>query len=188
MKLFTLFFLIIFFIISLFIGEFWLKRTGLGSPISYDSDLMYGYAPKENQRKKRLKSSTVTINESGLRSTTSWIKSKKKKMPLIRLIGAKSLTVLTRINSGYWELHDPCHGLIGFNYKILKKINLRKIKFNYFFEQDIIMNVVKFNGSIKQFKNEVVYGNESSKLNPLMSIIPFLYYHIIIFLKKILKI
>jgi glycosyltransferase involved in cell wall biosynthesis len=118
----------------------------------------------------------------------SFSQSKKKKMPLIRLIGAKSLTVLTRINSGYWELHDPCHGLIGFNYKILKKINLRKIKFNYFFEQDIIMNVVKFNGRIKQFKNEVVYGNESSKLNPLMSIIPFLYYHIINFLKKILKI
>jgi hypothetical protein len=118
----------------------------------------------------------------------SFNQSKKIKMPLIRLIGAKSLAILTRINTGYWKLHDPCHGLIGFNYKILKKINLRKIKFNYFFEQDIIMNVVKFNGRIKQFKNEVIYGNESSKLNPLMSIIPFLYYHIINFLKKILKI
>ncbi len=83
MKLITFFFLAIFFIISLFITEFYLKHIGLGHPISYDSDLMYGYAPKENQRKIRLKSSTVTINESGLRSTTSWIKSKKKKILFI---------------------------------------------------------------------------------------------------------
>ena len=46
------------------------------------------------------------------------------------------------------------------------------------------MQVVKFKGRIKQFKNEVFYNNESSKLNPLMSIIPFLYYHFIYFLKK----
>lgn len=109
---------------------------------------------------------------------------KKTKMPLIRLIGAKCLTILTRLNSGHWKLQDPCHGLIGFNYKILNKINLNKIKKNYFFEQDIIMQVVKFKGRIKQFKNEVFYNNESSKLNPLMSIIPFLYYHFIYFLKK----
>ena len=68
MKLFTFFFLSIFFIISLFIGEFYLKHIGLGNPISYDSDLTYGYAPKVNQKKNRLKSSTVTINEVGLRS------------------------------------------------------------------------------------------------------------------------
>jgi len=113
---------------------------------------------------------------------------KKTKMPLIRLVGAKSLAILTRLNCGNWNLFDPCHGLICFNYKILKKINLDKIKHNYFFEQDIIMNVVKLNGRIKQFKNEVFYGNESSKLNPLISIIPFLYYHLIFFLKKIFNI
>ena len=108
----------------------------------------------------------------------SFINSKKTKMPVIRLIGAKGLAFLTRLNSGYWNLKDPCHGLIAFNYKTLKKLNLDKIKNNYFFEQDIIINVTKLNSRIKQFRNEVVYGSESSKLNPVMSIIPFFYYPI----------
>ena len=111
-------------------------------------------------------------------------KSKKMRMPLIRLIGAKCLTLLTRINSGFWQLKDPCHGLIGFNLQILKKLNLDEIKKGYFFEQDIILNVIELNGRLKQFENEVSYGDESSKLNPILSILPFLYYHLLKFLKK----
>ncbi len=112
---------------------------------------------------------------------------KKKNMPFIRFIGARGLDLLTKINSGYWKIHDPCHGLIAFKYELLKKINLENIKNNYFFEQDIILNVAKLNGRIKQIRNEVNYGNESSKLNPVMSIIPFFYYHLIIFFKKFIN-
>ena len=111
---------------------------------------------------------------------------KKNKMPLIRLIGAKVLTIITRINSGKFDLEDPCHGLIGFSKRILKKINLDKIQKNYFFEQDIILNVIKQKGKVKQFRNEVIYGNESSKLNPIMSILPFIYYHVIHLIKKVI--
>ena len=49
-------------------------------------------------------------------------------MPLIRLIGAKALTILTRANSSNFDLNDPCHGLIGFKINFLKKLNLRKLK------------------------------------------------------------
>ena len=111
---------------------------------------------------------------------------KKNNMPLIRLIGANALTIITRINSGKFDLEDPCHGLIGFSNRILKKINLDEIKKNYFFEQDIILNVIKQKGKVKQFKNEVLYSNESSKLNPIMSILPFIYYHMIHLIKKII--
>ena len=111
---------------------------------------------------------------------------KKNKMPLIRLIGARALTIITRINSGKFDLEDPCHGLIGFSKRILKKINLNKIQKNYFFEQDIILNVIKQKGKVKQFRNEVTYGNESSKLNPIMSILPFIYYHMLHLIKKVI--
>ena len=77
------------------------------------------------------------------------------------------------------QKHDPCHGLIAFNLKILKRLNLDNIKKDYFFEQDIILNIIELNGRIKQFKNEVFYGDESSKLNPVLSILPFLYYHLL---------
>ncbi len=122
----------------------------------------------------------------GYRSLTFNSKTKDK-MPFIRFWGAKVLELLIRLNSGNWNIKDPCHGLIAFNYKLLNKINLNKIKRNYFFEQDIILNVVKLNGRIKQFKNEVHYGGESSSLSPIMTIIPFLFYHFLYFIKKILN-
>ena len=106
-------------------------------------------------------------------------------MPLIRFLGATGLTYLTRFNSSNWEIKDACHGLIGFNYRFLKKINLNKIKKNYFFEQDMLFATIKKHGKIKQLKNEVRYGDENSSLNPINSILPFLYFHLIKFFIKI---
>ena len=37
---------------------------------------------------------------------------KKNKMPLIRLIGANALTIITRINSGKFDLEDPAMDLL----------------------------------------------------------------------------
>ena len=34
--------------------------------------------------------------------------------------------------------------------------------------------VIELNGRIKQFKNDVHYAGESSSLNPIMSIVPYL--------------
>lgn len=114
------------------------------------------------------------------------IKSKKKnKMPTIRFWGAIVLEFLVKLNSGDWKIKDPCHGLIAIDSKFLKKINLNQIKKNYFFEQDMILNIVKLNGRIGQIKNEVIYGTETSNLSPLKSIIPFLFYHFLHFLKKV---
>jgi len=102
----------------------------------------------------------------------------KHNMPFIRLLGAIGLTLLTRFNSGNYNIKDACHGLIGFKCYFLKKINLDKIKKNYLFEQDIIFEVIKSNGNIKHVRNEVIYNNETSSLNPLSSIIPFLFFHL----------
>ena len=37
------------------ITEFYLRNLGLGDPIRYDSNILYGYSPKINQKKKDLK-------------------------------------------------------------------------------------------------------------------------------------
>ena len=75
-----LIFLIIIFVsfLSTFITEIFLKKVGLGDPVRYDSNILYGYSPKPNQKKKRIKGSFVTINEIGLRSLYSWENDKKK--------------------------------------------------------------------------------------------------------------
>ena len=74
------FFLAFILFIALFFTELYLKKIGLGDPVRYDSNILYGYAPKINQSKNRFENSKVTINESGLRSIKNWKLSKKKKI------------------------------------------------------------------------------------------------------------
>ena len=81
MKKFFLYFCAILILIVLPISftEIYLRIIGLGDPITYDSNYVYGYAPKENQSKKRFKKSKVTINDVGLRSLHNWSGNKNKK-------------------------------------------------------------------------------------------------------------
>ena len=109
---------------------------------------------------------------------------KKLNMPLLRFLGARSLTFLTKINSGDWKIKDVCHGLLGFDAVFLKKLKLNKIKKNYFFEQHIIINSIKLNAKVSQMQNNIHYDDESSGLNPILLILPFLYYHFLEFIKK----
>ena len=109
----------------------------------------------------------------------------KRKMPLIRIFGANALTFLCRINTSNYKLKDVTNGLFGVKSNILDKINFKKLKKNYFFEQDLLLKVCKKKIKISQINSEVIYNNENSSLNALGSIIPFLIYHIQSFFNKI---
>lgn len=76
------FFYFITILLSFTIGitELYLSHIGLGDPIRYDSNYIYGFSPKENQKKQRIKKSTVTINDAGLRSQINWKDNKKNKI------------------------------------------------------------------------------------------------------------
>ena len=104
-------------------------------------------------------------------------KSLKRNMPLIRVLGANVLTFMSQITTKNFDLKDVTNGLFGMSLKIYKFINLKNIKKNYFFEQDLIFRVCKSNIKIIQIRSEVIYGNEKSSLNELRSVIPFLFYH-----------
>lgn len=107
----------------------------------------------------------------------SFTDSFKRKMPLIRIIGANALTYLSNITTGNFNTKDVTNGLFGFNKKILNKIKLKKLKTNYFFEQDLIFRLSQHKIKIHQIKSEVIYKDEISSLNTLNSVIPFLFYH-----------
>ena len=111
-------------------------------------------------------------------------KSIKRKMPLIRIFGANMLTYISRFVSNNYKLKDVTNGLFGIKSEILKKINLKSVRKNYFFEQDLIFNLSKSKVRIHQFNSEVIYDDENSSLNALRSIIPFSYYHIQNLFKK----
>lgn len=111
-------------------------------------------------------------------------KSIKRKMPLIRIFGANILTYISRFVANNYKLKDVTNGLFGMKSEILKKINLKRIRKNYFFEQDLIFNLSISKVEIHQFNSEVIYDDENSSLNVLGSVIPFTYYHIQNFFKK----
>ena len=53
-------------------------------------------------------------------------------MPLIRIIGASSLTYISRLTTKNFTLKDVTNGLFGIKSNILNKIDLKNIKENYF--------------------------------------------------------
>jgi dolichol-phosphate mannosyltransferase len=101
-----------------------------------------------------------------------------KRMPIKRYAGAKLLTLMSRFTCGSKNIKDVVHGLFGIEKNFFGKLILKKIRHNYFFEQDIIFNVLLNNGRIKHLKTDIIYGDEKSSLSPIGSIVPFIYYHI----------
>ena len=101
----------------------------------------------------------------------------KRGMPLIRILGANCLTFISNITTNNFNTRDVTNGLFGIKSKVLKKIDLKNLKKNYFFEQDLVFNICKKKIKIHQINSEVIYDNETSSLNILKSIIPFLFYH-----------
>ena len=100
------------------------------------------------------------------------------KMPFIRIFGATSLTIILRLVSGNWIIKDVCHGMVGFRIEFLKKLNLRRVQKNFFFEQDMLFHSILKKARIMQIKSLVKYDHSfESNLKPLRSIIPFLFYH-----------
>ena len=49
---FIFIFISFFLLVSITLTELYLKYIGLGDPVRYDSNYIYGYAPKENQKKE----------------------------------------------------------------------------------------------------------------------------------------
>ena len=78
-KFFYLISLIIIILVPTILTETYLKYVGLGDPIIYDSNFVYGYAPRANQKKNRFENSIVTINDVGLRAIHNWAENYDKK-------------------------------------------------------------------------------------------------------------
>ena len=109
----------------------------------------------------------------------------KRGMPLIRILGANCLTFISNITTMEFKTRDVTNGLFGMKSKILKKINLKNLKKNYFFEQDLIFHLSVKKIKIYQINSEVIYDDEISSMSAIKSIIPFLVYHFQNILKKV---
>ena len=107
-------------------------------------------------------------------------------MPTLRFIGNFSLSFLTKLSTGYWELFDPTNGFIAINSSTLNLFNLNKIDNRYFFETDILFRCSINDIVVKEIAMEAKYGDETSNMYPIAEIPNFLIKHILIFHKRIL--
>ena len=111
----------------------------------------------------------------GYRSLNIFI---KDKMPLLRKIGNISLTLISKVITGYFNLQDVTNGIVALKISKLNSINIDLIKKNFFFEQDLIFHLSLKNFRLFQLKTETIYEDEKSNLKPIESILPFTFYHI----------
>ena len=101
-----------------------------------------------------------------------------RRMPFLRIVGANALTYISKLTTKNYDLKDVTNGLFGMKSSLLNVIDIKNIKKNYFFEQDLIFRICKKRIKIFQINSEVIYSDENSSLSALGSIIPFLTYHI----------
>lgn len=101
----------------------------------------------------------------------------KDKMPLLRKTGNISLTFISKIITGYFNLKDVTNGIVALKISKLNSINLDLIKQNFFFEQDLIFHLSLKKLHLYQIRTETIYEDEKSNLKPIESIIPFTIYH-----------
>ena len=109
----------------------------------------------------------------------------RKKIPKIRYYGNIILTFFTKLNCKKYELTDAVNGFLAIKSSLLKKINLNKVSFDFFFEEDLLFYLSFHSIKIKEIPIKTIYYNKSN-LNPLKTVFPFFIKHIKNSLKRII--
>ena len=109
------------------------------------------------------------------------------KMPFFRFIGNLSLSFITKLSTGYWELFDPTNGFIAFNTSINDKINFQKLDNRYFFESDFLFRCSINDLIIFEMPMEPIYIKDNiSNMNIFIEIFKYSYKNTKNFCKRIL--
>ena len=110
-----------------------------------------------------------------------------KEMPKLRWYGNKLISQISKITTGQYQLDDFLNGLVCLSSKTLKKIDLKKIRNNFFFETSMIFELSKINTKIYTFPMRVKYFKESSNFKPLNEAFKFFYLNLLIFLQRLTR-
>ncbi len=107
------------------------------------------------------------------------------KMPLMRVIGNIGQSFFAKASSGYWEVFDPANGFTAIHAKIADTLPLEKISRRYFFETDLLFRLNTLRAVVVDVPMEAIYGEESSGLSILHSLLTFPFQHSTNLLKRI---
>jgi glycosyltransferase involved in cell wall biosynthesis len=107
-------------------------------------------------------------------------------MPVMRVIGNLSLSLMSKFSSGYWTIFDPTNGFTAIRANVLRQLTLEKLHHRFFFESDLLFRLYLVKATVKDITMQAVYGGEKSNLKISRIILPFLWNHTRNFAKRII--
>ncbi len=106
-------------------------------------------------------------------------------MPGFRIFGNGLLSFITKLSSGYWSILDPTNGYIAIHSAVLDLLPKDKIASRFFFESDMLFRLNLMRANVIDIPMRASYGDEISNLRAHKETMPFLWYHIRNFLKRL---
>lgn len=88
----------------------------------------------------------------------------RKGMSKWRFVGNSTLTLLTKIASGYWQLMDPQNGYTAISRRALETISLDAIYPRYGYCNDLLVWLNTFGFRVRNVPHPARYGLERSKI------------------------
>jgi dolichol-phosphate mannosyltransferase len=108
-------------------------------------------------------------------------------MPALRLFGNAALSFLTKLSTGYWQVFDPTNGYTAIHVSVLRLLPLERVAARYFFESDMLYHLNQVRAVVRDLPMRAVYGDETSSLRPLRTVIPFLRGHLRNFTRRLIN-
>lgn len=108
-----------------------------------------------------------------------------EQMPPMRIFGNAVLSLMSKVSSGYWQINDPANGYTAIHVSTLKKINLTKVRRNWFFESDMLFRLSTIKAVVEDVPMAAKYGSEKSNLSIPKVGLTFPWLHLANLLKRI---
>lgn len=95
-----------------------------------------------------------------------------------RLVGNIALSFAAKASTGYWDLFDPTNGFFAIEARVFRLLPTDRISRRYFFENDLLYRLGTLRAKIVEVPVAPKYGAETSDLDPMAQILPFLFGHL----------
>jgi glycosyltransferase involved in cell wall biosynthesis len=89
----------------------------------------------------------------------------RRDMPLFRQVGNFTLTLITKIASGYWKIMDPQNGSTAISHEALDRVGIEEMYEGYGYCNDLLVRLNANNVRIADVKRRAVYKDEESDID-----------------------
>lgn len=101
-----------------------------------------------------------------------------QEMPFVRLLGNASLSFLSKISSGYWNLFDPTNGFTAIHAKVWGAIRADRVARRWFFESDMLYHLGILRAVVQDVPMPARYAGERSGIREHSVVAEFAWKHL----------